>query len=189
MRGLIERRDNAERLAFARERAELDRILRDEEIQVAAKAKAPLSSPWPKPPKLYPPPLPNGLHYGLHEPLMFGPGPQRVEPWFDLSQPLTLDGLREIARYTLNFCRRPASLERLGARAACIVCARDADAIAGEMKRFANGLPHSAKLSAKAVPVPEGWFGVTVASDYFVALRVCAVGDFGKVEIMVTWDD
>lgn len=192
MRGLIERRDNAERLAFARERAELDGILRDEEIQVAAQAKAPPTSPWPPLPKLSKPQWKQEPPW-LHVPFTFGSGPQRVEPWFDLARPLTLDGLREIARYTLNYlvaaCRPPDLWQmQLGKHAACIVCARDADAIAGAMKRFADGLPLFAKLSARAVPVPEGWFGVTVARDYCVALRVCAVvGE--QVEIMVTWDE
>jgi hypothetical protein len=188
MQGLIAKRATAERDAFARERAELDRLLAYEEVKAA-----PPPPPPPPPPKPVAPVLPLQPPAWLKSlPQYQQAKPTHVELWFDPEWMPTPQFLKNIALYTLNYfvsARRlaPDGLDRLGAQTSHIECARDADAIAGAMKRLADTLPSGARMSARPLEVPDLALGVTLASRY-AALRLFSTHSGQSVAIDLTWD-
>ena len=184
MQGLIERREARARELFARERSILDALMRAEEAYG-------LFDP-PAPPTLAPPPPtfrpPNHPGYTVA-----WPGEHRqqnVEPWFDLSKPLTLPHLRCIAQYTLGYlvaARRlpPTGTAHIGEMTTRAECLRDADAIATAMMQIA--IPKSARYSACLLDVPDGIIAVALGSPH-VALRLASADEGKRVSIEVTWD-
>ena len=95
MRNLIWLREIAEQDVFARERAELDGLLRREEQEPKPKPKQPI---WPASVATPQPVFPSWVFL----PLQSKPGSQSIEPWFDLS-PLTNEHARQIASYALTY--------------------------------------------------------------------------------------
>lgn len=180
MRDLIVRREIAEQEVFARERAELDGLLRREEQEPKPKPKPPI---WPASVATPQPVFPSWVFL----PPQSKPGPQSIERWFDLSQPLTNEHARQIASYALTYliaAQRPSQsgLRHVGSAVRRIVCARTADAIAAALKGFSDALT-SARLSA--VPIDEP--GVAVACVY-AALRLASVDEGQSVMITISWD-
>lgn len=183
MRDLIVRREIAEQEVFARERAELDGLLRREEQEPKPKPK-PKQPIWPASVATPQPVFPSWVFL----PPQSKSGPlQSVEPWFDRSQPLTNAHAQQIAIYALAYlvaARRPfqSGLRHVGSAVRRIVCARTADAIAAALKGFSDALT-SARLSA--VPIDEP--GVAVACVY-AALRLASVDEGQSVMITISWD-
>ena len=186
MQGLIVLREAQKRAAFERERDELDRLLAEEE---------------PKP-SLPPPPLPKVIvkpapkpHYSYLVP--WKPEPQHYafpsfEPWFDLSNALTPEYLRQIALYALDYfvkARGPTEYgsPHIGKMFTLIDVERTADGVSTAMQHMRKDIPPYARLSAWRRPIPDGLLGVTVASA-FVAMRIMAAEDERKVSFEITWD-
>jgi len=116
--------------------------------------------------------------------------PQGIEPWFHPERVPTTSDMREIGQYALGYFsaarrRRDGTRQRCG-RGVQIICERNADAIAGAMKRWADELPLSVPLSTVPDDVPEGMTGTVVASSA-VAFRVLSVYDGKLVSIEATF--
>lgn len=177
-------REAAARDAFARERAELDRI-----IGYADKPKPP-----PKPSVGPPKPQPGATL--ASPPLVWPPPPrQNVEPWFDPTRTPTPGDMRCIAQYALNYFTAARGLAHAGwtsvkpaAQMAHAICARDADAIAHVLMRLARDIPQSARFSAYPLPVPPVVLAATITSDY-LSLQVASVDDGQKVSMAIMFDD
>jgi hypothetical protein len=179
MQRLIEARDRRNAEAFATERAVLDRLLEDEAAKAAPPPK-PATVPVVKPIKS------PGWHVAWHA---VTPKQTPVEPWFG-PEPPTEYGLKQIALYALQYlsavCRpQEHGLQKIGSRCAALICGRNADAIAGELKRFADSLPHNVRFSVRLPPPIEP---SATASSYYIALRVASVMEHCMVSIFLSWD-
>jgi hypothetical protein len=174
MQGVIERRRLAHREEIARERAELDRLLARE----------------------FPPPIPQPQMTAaamLRKAAALHNAPA-VEPWFDLSLVLTIQGVRQIALYALNYLDairrqyRRAGTSEIGATLVQMECTRDADAIAAALQCLNREIPVTATLSVHPLPIPAGMLGTSLASAY-AAVRVISISGDQSVSIEVTWND
>jgi hypothetical protein len=206
MRGLIAKREEEAREQQARDEAKarywrkteryaLDAIMRNEEAAglfdppppQKAKQQPPLPPPgsatiWPPPPPFVPRP----------------PETPRVEPWFDPTHTPTLEDLRHIAHYTLGYfeaVRRghsgqrnlPDGLSDCGERVSRIECLRDADTLCTALNKESVQMPPMARLSRGIHGIPDGVFGVEIASRC-MAVRVMSMPDRQYVVVMFRWD-
>ena len=174
MQGLIARREAKARETFERERAALDRMLESEE------AAPPKLKPTP-PPYFPPTPVPHVPSASPH---------QAVEPWFDPARIPTQSDMRCIAQYALGYLGaiRPATpVSTLGAHAAHVISARDADAVAAAMQSLSHAIPATARLSICLLDVPKDLLGASLATAVG-AMRVVSMAEGQQVSIEVTYD-
>ena len=186
MQGLIARREAEARETFERERAALDRMLASEE--------APKPKPKPLPPPLYIPlPYvpPKQIQVNIHD--ISPPHPhvhQNVEPWFDPARIPTQSDMRCIAQYALGYLgaiRQQPGSGVMGTKAAHVICARDADAIATAMQSLSHAIPATARLSTRLMDVPKDLLGASLATAVG-AMRVVSMAEGQQVSIEVTYD-
>lgn len=180
MQGLIARREAEARETFERERAALDRMLESE--AAPPKPTKPTPPPWVTPPYIPPTPVPHVPAASPH---------QAVEPWFDPARTPTPSDLRCIAQYALGYLGairpRTPPVSTLGAHAAHVISARDADAIAAAMQSLSRAIPATARLSACLMAVPEDLLGASLAT-VVGAMRVVSMAKGQQVSIEVTYD-
>ena len=199
MQGLIVQRAAKEREAlewerndaFARERRSLDAIMRSEEAQGLFDPPAPAKfKPPPYVPPPYVPPRPfQPLIYDV--PHVPSASPQQtVEPWFDLARTPTPSDLSCIAHYALGYLgaiRHQPGSGVMGTKAAHVIIARDADAIAAALQSLSRAIPATARLSTCLLDVPKDLLGASLATAVG-AMRVVSMAEGQQVSIEVTYD-
>ena len=177
MQGLIARREAGARGTFERERAALDRMLESE-------AAPPKPTPPPSPPYVPPP-----IHQYFPATT---PQQNNVEPWFNLAKVPTPKDMQCIAQYALGYleavrkCGVGSPLV-MGTKAAHVICARDADAVAAAMQSLARTIPAGVRLSACLLLVPDGLLGGSISTNVG-AMRVVSLAAGQQVSIEVTYD-
>lgn len=175
MQGLIARREAKARETFERERAVLDRMLESE-----------AAPPKPKPPPPYVPP-PIHQYFPATTPQQ-----TNVEPWFNLAKVPTPKDLQCIGQYALGYLEAVrrcgvGSPVVMGTKAAHVICARDADAVAAAMQSLARTIPAGVRLSACLLMVPAGLLGGSISTNVG-AMRVVSLAEGQQVSIEVTYD-
>lgn len=200
MRDLAWSRKEVEARLFAHERAEIDRMVDNEQptneaawesahdSYKALKAAAPPKPLWPPKEPLFavwkPPPK---------VPPQFQQWPGNVEPWFDRSRVPTASDMWQIANYAVLYfvsvhrwhgkCR--TGLHTLGQLLLTIESPRDADAIATNVSILVRNLQSNVHLSA--CPLPANGDATTVAGG--VAMRVSLIEAGQSVLIEMTYDE